>query len=58
MLAPHIRHLIAVTRGWPGSRSAHTKIIDERDVIALHYNTGGDEDTPEDGLGIELDALA
>lgn len=58
MLTPHARPLIAVTHEWPGDRSTHTKVIDERDVISLHYNTCGDEDTPENGLGIELDALA
>lgn len=35
----------------------HTKIVDKTNVITLHCDTGGDKDTPEDGLGIELDAL-
>lgn len=35
----------------------HTKIVDETNVITLHCDTGGDKDTPEDGLGVELDAL-
>lgn len=35
----------------------HTKIVDKTNVIALHCYTSGDKDTPEDGLGVELDAL-
>jgi hypothetical protein len=37
---------------------ARTEVINKGDIIALHYNTRGDEDTPEDSLGVELDTLA
>lgn len=35
----------------------HTKIVDKTNVITLHCDTSRDKDTPEDGLGVELDAL-
>lgn len=36
---------------------SHTKIVDKTNVITLHCDTSGDKDTPEDGLGVKLDAL-
>ena len=33
------------------------KVVDQTDVVALHDNTGGNDNAPGDGLGIGLDPL-
>ena len=49
-----VRHAFAVlaVEGREG-----VEVGDEADVVALHGDAGRDDDTPHDGLGVELDAL-
>ena len=34
-----------------------TKVVDQANVVALHDDAGRDENTPQDGLGVQADAL-
>lgn len=49
-----IRRQLAI---FPVELRESVEVVDETDIVAFHDNAGGDQDTPSDGLGVELDTL-